>query len=77
MKCAPPDRRKSYSTVVLWWGFNGSRGSHDDAQRQLQHQLPCNLQFVEVQRRVHLMADATSGAIQSGRIFADRKDNRA
>jgi hypothetical protein len=26
---------------------------------------------------VHLMADATSGAIQSGRIFADRKDNRA
>jgi hypothetical protein len=46
---------------------NGSRRSHDDAQHQLQH--PCNLQFVEVQRRVHLMADATSGPIQSGRIF--------
>ena len=49
---------------------NGSRRSRDDAQ----HQLPCNLQFIEAQRCVHLMADATSGTIQSGRILADRKE---
>jgi hypothetical protein len=65
--------------VELWWEVQSTDRDdpHDDALNQFQHQLPCNLQFIEMQRCVHLMADATSGAIQSGRIFADRKDNRA